>query len=264
MKQRIIYGVIAGVLFLWLLMMGDFWFTALIAVMAILGYREFIRLNGFPTLNLLAAVGYGVLLYLVLPWEHLWPTIEPNYSIVSWLYLFFLLSVTVISNNKTNIEHVAIYFLSFLYISFGFRYMIDTIWLEHGQFWALLIFSTIWATDTGAYFAGVAFGKRKLWPQISPKKTVEGSLGGLVLAMMNGLVFAWIQPDLISFEKALIFCFVISLLGQLGDLIQSAYKRFRDIKDSGRFLPGHGGILDRTDSWIIVFPFIHLLGLIPY
>ncbi len=259
MKQRILYGALAGTIFIGTLLAGGYWFTTLIALMAILGYREFIRLNQLPTTNVLAIVGYAVLLYLVFPWEKLWPTLEPEYSIVSWLYLLFLLLCTVFSHNRIHIETAAIYFLSFLYITFGFQYMVETIWMENGQFWALLIFSTIWASDSGAYFAGVSFGKTPLMPRISPKKTVEGSIGGIVLAIAVGMAFATIKPNLLSYIDAVILSLSIAVLAQLGDLIQSAYKRYRNIKDSGNFLPGHGGILDRTDSWIIVFPFMHLI-----
>src|SRR5690606_12766962 len=112
------------------------------------------------------------------------------------------------------------------------------------------------------YFGGRLFGKHLLWPSISPKKTVEGAVSGAIVSVATALVFALIRPDLLALHEAAAIGLIVSLLGQLGDLIQSAYKRVRNIKDSGTFLPGHGGILDRTDSWIIVFPFVHLLGLL--
>jgi len=102
-----------------------------------------------------------------------------------------------------------------------------------------------------------------LWPSISPKKTIEGAIGGMLVSTLTALTFSTIQPEILSYKEAIQIGFIISVLGQLGDLIQSAYKRVRNIKDSGNILPGHGGILDRTDSWIIVFPFVHLLGLLP-
>jgi phosphatidate cytidylyltransferase len=246
-----------------MLFLGGFWFTILISAMAVLGYREFIRLNGFSTTNLQAVIGYMIILYLIFPWDETLPKLEPNFSIVSWLYLLFLLVSTVFSKNRLNIEHIAIYFLAFLYIALGFKYMIDTIWLDHGVFWALLIFSCIWATDSGAYFAGVLLGKRPLLPAISPKKTIEGAIGGLILAVIVGIIYSILNPHLLKVSEATFLAVIISVLGQLGDLIQSAYKRHRNIKDSGRILPGHGGILDRTDSWIIVFPFMHLIFFYP-
>ncbi len=261
MKERIIYGVIAGILFITMLALGGYWFTSLITVMAVLGYREFIRLNQLPLVNIQAIVGYAIVVYLVFPWSKLFPEITPNFSVITWLYLLFLLICMVITKNKLHLEHAAIYFLAFGYISFGFKFMVDTIWLpdQHGQFWALLIFASIWATDSGAYFTGVFLGKRPLLPAISPKKTIEGSLGGVVFAMLSGFIFAYFKPELLSYSQAIWLTLSISILAQFGDLIQSAYKRHRNIKDSGTLIPGHGGILDRTDSWIIVFPFVHLI-----
>ena len=259
MKQRILFGVLAGTLFIGTLIAGGYWFATLISAMAVLGYREFIRLNNLSTKNVLAIVGYAILLYLVFPWAKIWPSLDPQYSVVSWLYLLFLLLCTVFTKNRIHIETAAIYFLSFLYITFGFQYMAETIWMDNGRFWALLIFSAIWATDSGAYFSGVLLGKTPLMPSISPKKTIEGALGGLLFAVIVGLVFASIRTDLLTYTDSIILSLSIAILAQLGDLIQSAYKRYRNIKDSGNFLPGHGGILDRTDSWIIVFPFMHLI-----
>ncbi|MXO80058.1 phosphatidate cytidylyltransferase, partial [Paenibacillus sp. OT2-17] len=121
----------------------------------------------------------------------------------------------------------------------------------------------IWASDAGAYFVGKMAGKTKLWPAISPNKTVEGSIGGIVLALVIALVFAGLSGGLLPWGKAIGIGLSCAVVGQLGDLVQSAYKRVYGIKDSGNLLPGHGGILDRCDSWIVVFPFVHMLLLLP-
>uniref|UniRef100_UPI00047188FB phosphatidate cytidylyltransferase n=1 Tax=Paenibacillus zanthoxyli TaxID=369399 RepID=UPI00047188FB len=134
----------------------------------------------------------------------------------------------------------------------------------NGLFWTLLLLCCIWSSDAGAYFVGRALGRTKLWPAISPNKTVEGAVGGIVIAMVIALIFALISPDLLSFGRALVIGLASAVVGQLGDLVQSAYKRAYGIKDSGTLLPGHGGILDRCDSWIIVFPFVHIMMLMPY
>ncbi len=88
-----------------------------------------------------------------------------------------------------------------------------------------------------------------------PNKSIEGSIGGIVLAVIVALAFAFFQPHLISLSRALQLGAVIAIVGQLGDLMQSAYKRVKGIKDTGTVLPGHGGVLDRVDSWLIVFSF---------
>ncbi|MNE53545.1 Phosphatidate cytidylyltransferase [compost metagenome] len=135
---------------------------------------------------------------------------------------------------------------------------------DHGLFWTLLLLCCIWGSDAGAYFVGRSLGKNKLWPAISPNKTVEGALGGVLISVVISVIFALFVPDLLTIGRALLIGISCAVLGQLGDLVQSAYKRVYGIKDSGSLLPGHGGILDRCDSWIIVFPFVHIVMLMPY
>src|SRR5690606_996650 len=119
-----------------------------------------------------------------------------------------------------------------------------------------------WATDTGAYFFGRAFGKHKLWPTISPKKTIEGAIGGIISACIVGISFHLIYPFEHSFWMIVLVTILVSMVGQLGDLVESAYKRYFGVKDSGNILPGHGGILDRFDSLLFVVPFLHLIHFI--
>ena len=115
--------------------------------------------------------------------------------------------------------------------------------LEHGIFWSALTFACIWSSDAGAYFVGKAIGRTKLWPAMSPSKTVEGALGGLAIAVIAGLVFAYCQPERLGYGQAALIGLTAAVAGQLGDLVQSAYKRFRGVKDSGQLLPGHGECL---------------------
>src|SRR5699024_10630014 len=111
----------------------------------------------------------------------------------------------------------------------------------------------------GAYFSGSLFGKNKLSPYISPKKTIEGSVGGILLAAIFGMVFHLIIPMHDSLIIVVIVSILASIVGQMGDLVESALKRYYGVKDSGNLLPGHGGILDRFDSWLFVFPFLYLI-----
>ncbi len=133
--------------------------------------------------------------------------------------------------------------------------------LRAGEDWSrvvLLPFIVAWASDTGAYFAGSFFGKHKLCPTLSPKKTVEGALGGLLLAAVGGVVYG-----LIVGKADLIVLAVIGLLGsavgQFGDLMFSCIKREYGIKDYGKLMPGHGGVLDRFDSSVVTIPLVWLI-----
>ena len=118
-------------------------------------------------------------------------------------------------------------------------------------------FLLIWANDTGAYLSGVSFGKHKLMERISPKKTWEGFFGGLVTAMLVGwLLSGWL--GVVDKFEWVIIAVIVSVSGTYGDLVESMLKRSIGVKDSGTFLPGHGGFLDRFDSAIISFPLVYL------
>lgn len=263
MKQRIITGVIAGLVFISLLVLGDLWYAGLIVLVSVIGYREYLQMNGYMPYKLTSAAGLIALLCITIPWGLLGITMTISFSAIVWFAMFILLFVTVASKNKITIDQVSVILLGVVYIGFGFNYMIEARLADNGLFWTIMVFICIWASDAGAYFVGSKLGKTPLWPQISPKKSVEGAIGGVIIAMMFAVGFAWYAPDLLSISKALWLGFLIAVVGQLGDLIQSAYKRVKGIKDTGTLLPGHGGVLDRMDSWLIVFPFIYLLGLIP-
>lgn len=261
MGQRIVTGVVAGAAFLVLLWLGGWYYYAILALLALIGYHEFAKLNGLSAVRADVLCGFAATLVLALP-ELPFGWTTPSALAVSWVLMFALLLATVFSKNRITLDQSALLFLGAFYIGLGFRYMAATRDMPHGIFWPLLVFFCIWASDAGAYFVGKAIGRTKLWPAISPNKTVEGSLGGLVLALLVALVFAFVWPDWIGYGTAVGVALAAAVAGQLGDLIQSAYKRLRGVKDSGRLLPGHGGVLDRTDSWLIVFPLVHLLGLL--
>lgn len=264
MKQRIVTGVVAGLLFITLLILGGYWYAGLIVVLSIIGYREYIQMNGFAKYRFSSLIGLVALLLLTIPWEMLDISLPMNSTAIIWMAMFVLLFLTVASKNTITIDQVSVILLGAIYIGLGFYYMIATRTPDHGLFWTILVFVCIWGTDSGAYFVGSKLGKHPLWPQISPKKSIEGAVGGIVISMVVALGFAWYAPELLSVGTALALGFVIAIVGQVGDLIQSAYKRVKGIKDTGTLLPGHGGVLDRMDSWLIVFPFIHWLGILPH
>jgi phosphatidate cytidylyltransferase len=264
LKQRIVTGVIAGIVFITFLVLGGYWYSGLILLLSIVGYNEYVRMNGHKLYKLSSLVGLAAMILLVIPWETKDYSFSMNLTGIVWLVMFILLAITVASKNAITIDQISMLLLGTVYIGLGFHYMLTTRIPDHGLFWTILVFVCIWATDSGAYFVGSKLGKHPLWPQISPKKSIEGSLGGIVISVIAALVFACYAPERLSFSSAVLIGFVIAVVGQLGDLIQSAYKRVKGIKDTGNLLPGHGGVLDRVDSWLIVFPFIHFVGLIPH
>lgn len=136
------------------------------------------------------------------------------------------------------------------------------IWLrgiDHGPGLVLFVLATAMASDAGGYFAGRAYGNRKLWPTVSPNKTVEGAIGSIASAVVIGTIFQLGLVGRFGFLESIAVTATLSVLAQLGDLSESMIKRAYDAKDSGWIIPGHGGVLDRTDSMVlpIVFTFYY-------
>lgn len=174
---------------------------------------------------------------------------------------------TLITHGKRSVKEIFVNAIMTFYITFFMSYFI-TLRKEFTIYGVLFPFVISWMTDTGAYFAGVAIGKHKLIPSISPKKTVEGAIGGLVVAVLStilyNLILTKIAPDYaIGYAFSILLGFGVSILSQIGDLFASCVKRDFEIKDFGTILPGHGGMLDRFDSVMFVTPvvyaFLHLL-----
>ncbi|MCM3038252.1 phosphatidate cytidylyltransferase [Paenibacillus motobuensis] len=266
MKQRLITGIVAGGFFLGLCLLGGIGFNILILLMALIGFYEFVRMIGLPAFGVPALLGYLGVLYALFPWETLGLEMPWDLMRVFALLMLLFLVVTVITKNELPISTVSLLFLGMVYIGIGFSSILATRNTQDGQglFWTFLMLISIWSSDAGAYFVGRRLGKNKLWPAISPNKTVEGAIGGIVLSVVAAIIFALASGGLLTIGRAVILGIIAAVVGQMGDLIQSAYKRTYGIKDSGTILPGHGGILDRCDSWIAVFPFIHILMLLPY
>jgi phosphatidate cytidylyltransferase len=153
--------------------------------------------------------------------------------------------------------NIAFTFLGIFYVAVPFA-LLNIATFENGFYNFEIIFGCLfilWATDTGAYFAGTFFGKRKLFERISPKKSWEGALGGAVLAFIFALVIAR-YFDTLEFWQWMGIASIIVVGGIYGDLVESLLKRSIEIKDSGTSLPGHGGFLDRFDGLLISAPFI--------
>ena len=127
-----------------------------------------------------------------------------------------------------------------------------------GGFLVISILATIWICDSAAYFAGISFGKHKLFPRVSPKKSWEGAIFGFIFAILTMILAHFLVLDFLSFNEAIILGIIIGIVGQIGDLIESLIKRDAQVKDSSSLIPGHGGVLDRFDSLLYSAPVILL------
>ncbi len=177
-------------------------------------------------------------------------------SIMLWITLS-MLCILIQNLFKKNVDIVSsgVTALGIYYIVFFIYHIVFLLDFQTRPFiW--LVFITAWVTDTCAYFVGNFMGAKKLCPQISPKKTVEGAIGGIIGSVIACIIFAYfIMP------KFLVHCILIGLIGsvlaQMGDLTASIFKRYTEIKDYGKIMPGHGGILDRFDSILFTAPAVY-------
>ncbi len=158
---------------------------------------------------------------------------------------------------------IGIGFFGVVYLSLGFSSLVllrcgNVVPPEHAFGWITFLFAAIWIIDTAAYYVGVKFGHTKLSPAISPNKTVEGFFGGFLGAILTAGIFHFVFLTEVGFMKLVIPALIVAVFGQLGDLVESIFKREMGVKDSSDLIPGHGGILDRFDSLVFAAPALYL------
>lgn len=144
--------------------------------------------------------------------------------------------------------------LGTVYISFAFTSLLLLRDLPGGSAWIMVLLIILWAGDSAAYYGGSRFGRRKLAPLISPKKTWEGAIAGLLGSLVAGTVTALLLLDDLPLGRVAVLTLAVAASGQVGDLLESLWKRAKGVKDSGRIIPGHGGLLDRIDSLLLGAP----------
>lgn len=173
------------------------------------------------------------------------------------IYLVYLLALAVILRGGLKFSSVSGVFMTVAYITVSFTALTLLRYIEMGVFVFVIVFISSCVCDIFAYFTGYLFGKHKLIPEISPKKTVEGAIGGTAFAVGGLLLYVFIVDRVadgvsVNYLLAAVYGLVLAVVGQLGDLIASFIKREYGIKDYGRLLPGHGGVLDRFDSMLTI------------
>ncbi len=232
--------------------------------MAAIGLYEILKMRGISLFSLPGIVTLFALFVILMPndWSKRVQIIT-SYSKIEYVFIFviLLLIYSVIVKNKFTFDDVGFLIASAFYVGIGFHFFITT--RTEGLAFVVYALVIVWSTDSGAYFIGRKIGKHKLWPEISPNKTVEGFIGGIVVAIISAVIFQLIAGLDKSYLTLMIVTIVASIFGQLGDLVESAIKRHYGVKDSGKLLPGHGGILDRFDSLLFVLPllyFFHFIG----
>ncbi len=244
-----------------LLLLPTIWTAVLIGLMTAVAAWELLWGTGLvkkPRLVIYSAVmAFGVVLFGYLGVDFVW------ILLAIFVFAVLLMAEIMASDMQLRFEQVTVCVVAGLLIPFLFSSLVRLHGMANGRFLVLIPFLLSFVSDSGAYFAGVFLGKHKLAPKISPKKTVEGLVGGVVASIIGMIVFCVILKQFFGFTFSLGAACVYGLLGSLtgvfGDLSFSVIKRQTGIKDYGKLIPGHGGILDRFDSTIFVAPLVEIL-----
>lgn len=243
---------------------GPVLFAVLLAI-SLIGVGELYRAmevhqKGFGALEIAGYVG-TVLYYLSLLWMK-----TDKFSMMILLFtLVLIMCVYVFTYPKYRAEQIMAALFGVVYVAVMLSYIYKTRALEGGAWLVGLIFLSSWGSDTCAYCVGMLIGKHKMAPVLSPKKSIEGGVGGVLGAALLGALYALLisnvnQADGHTPLMYAVICAVGALISMVGDLAASAIKRNKEIKDYGKLIPGHGGILDRFDSVIFTAPFIYFLA----
>lgn len=299
MLVRSISGAVIVVVMMALIWAGGLVTTVGLGVISCIAYTELLAATGvreagakkacvFDVTGILAIMGYYTLIYLLKatePFIYMLQSRSEFLMLVVVLYLALLMSIFVFTYPKYKARQIICSFFSFVYgpvmISFvlmtrlllgkGDVYPVGCFgrgyeFYNLGFFAVWMIFVAAWGSDTCAYFVGVLFGKHRVTPRLSPKKSLEGYIGGVAGAGLLGLLYGSILMWTGHVGSDMLWCFPLlgvcgSFFGLVGDLAASAIKRDFEIKDYGKCIPGHGGIMDRFDSVIFTAPMIYLLSI---
>jgi len=182
------------------------------------------------------------------------------------LFLMLLMAVYVFTFPKYSFEQIVCSFFGLFYVAVMISFLYQVRMARDGAFLVWLIFLSSWGCDTCAYCVGMLFGKHKMAPVLSPKKSIEGAIGGIAGAILLGTIYGMIvKAQMTSLPNPAaacgILCGIGAIISQIGDLAASAIKRNHNIKDYGKLIPGHGGILDRFDSVIFTAPVIYFISM---
>lgn len=257
--ERLISGIVLVIIALVTIILGKDVLLATVIAIAVIGFYELAKVFNLQwklpgIAGYLATIAYYALIRLDLN----------EYLIVFFItYLLVLMGIYVFTFPKFKADDIMVCFFGIFYVVLMLSYIYQVRMMKDGAYIVWLIFLCSWGCDTCAYLVGVMFGKHKMAPVLSPKKSIEGGIGGVVGAALLGFIYASIFKDKIALDNInVIFpivCAVGGIISQIGDLTASGIKRNHDIKDYSKLIPGHGGILDRFDSVIITAPIIFYL-----
>lgn len=267
-RTRLLSGILLMVVALATLIIGGNLLFFVLFVISLIGMTELYKVFGIEKkspgiIGYIAAAVYYAFLYF-----------EPDLpgDKLNWFMMLFMafliceMATLVFAYPQYNTQQIFAAFFGMLYVSVMLSYIYQTRLLSGGIFTVWLVFVCSWGCDTCAYCVGMLIGKHKMAPVLSPKKSVEGGVGGILGAALIGALYALAINHWGNAEVDVLTYVIIGAAGgaisQIGDLAASAIKRYHNIKDYGKLIPGHGGILDRFDSVIFTAPIIYYLAVL--
>lgn len=276
MAVRVISGIVLVVLALVTILSGGPVLAATLFLISLIGFFELSRAAGIHTqgkqVNALEAMGYAaVCAYYGLLYFGKSFMMQEQWNVCLFLSviltLMAMMFVYVFTFPKYHASQVMAAFFSFVYAPVMLSCIYLTRALPYGIYLVWMIFISSWICDTCAYFAGVTLGRHKLTPKLSPKKSVEGAIGGVLGSAAVGALFGYFMVEHVIADQKVTWVFALigavgACISQVGDLAASGIKRNHEIKDYGRLIPGHGGIMDRFDSVIFTAPMVYLLSVL--
>ncbi len=259
LTQRIVAALIGIPLMFLAMFFSEYTFWLLFLFIGVLAQYEFYKLIGlngnFPLTIYGTICGLFINILVFFIEQGYWP-FKYYYWIIPMLSMTFFIKLYK-KNDPKPFENLGYTFLGLIYVAIPFALINEMVFEKHSYKPGLMlgVLICLWVNDSGAYFAGRFLGKRKLFERISPKKTWEGFFGGAISSLLVSLLISRFYPELETW-KWLVIAGIIVVIGTLGDLVESLFKRSIEIKDSGSLIPGHGGFLDRFDGLLLSMPFI--------
>jgi phosphatidate cytidylyltransferase len=259
LTQRVIAALIGGLSIIGLTYAspwGYFGVFFLICTLSLLEFYKLVGIDGMIPLTFWGTLS-GVTIFCLTFLVEM-DILHPDYYYIIFPLVSVIFFIKLYKRDeKKPFTNIAFTFLGIVYVAVPFSLLNLAAFSLSGYSYQIVLGSLLllWSSDTGAYFAGTKFGKTKLFERVSPKKSWEGSIGGTIAAFVMAFGLSFIFQDL-ELWKWLIIAGIMVMAGTYGDLVESLFKRSMDIKDSGTFIPGHGGFLDRFDGLLLSVPFI--------
>lgn len=263
-KERTVSAVVIVIAALASILPGGIILAAVLYVVSIIGYLELTKACGVRKGEKLCSLEIAGIAAITCYYPVIYVVKDSSYAVMVIIFsMMAMMSVYVFAFPRFHADQVMAAYFSLIYAPVMLSFVFLTRQLEHGIYLVWMIFISSWISDTFAYLTGVMIGRHKLAPVLSPKKSVEGAVGGVIGAALAGALFGVYIGGVLNIDHIAVVLAVVggvgSVISQVGDLAASAVKRNHDIKDYGKLIPGHGGIMDRFDSVIFTAPVTYFL-----